>query len=148
MLKFGLSNDIFDILTFVPIVKNMKSSKSDSDNYRAIAISSTMCKILDITIMDFFHNFLSSSPYQFAYKKSLSTQTCSFIAMEIIQYYKNRDSNVIVGLLDCSKAFDRVDYLKLFKLLFEFNVCPFLIRLLIVIYLNLKAKSFIASSIN
>ena len=64
---------------------------------------------------------------------------CSFLVAETIQYYKNNGSNVFVLSLDASKAFDLVQYSKLFKLLIERNICPLIIRFLINIYLASSA---------
>ena len=60
---------------------------------------------------------------------------CSFLVAETIQYYKSNGSNVYMLSLDASKAFDRVKYTKLFRILIERSVCPLIIRLLINIYL-------------
>ena len=38
-------------------------------------------------------------------------------------------------LLDATKAFDRVQYSKLFKLLIERDICPLIVRLLLNMYL-------------
>ena len=48
--------------------------------------------------------------------------------------YSNNDSNVYMTLIDASKAFDRVQYVKLFKLLLSINVCPVVARLLCYVY--------------
>ena len=37
---------------------------------------------------------------------------------EVINYYKNNGSSVYMGMLDASKAFDRVNLLTLFKLFY------------------------------
>jgi len=44
-----------------------------------------------------------------------------------------------VCLLDCSKAFDRLEYVQLFKVLVEKSVCPFAIRVLLQMYCNQRA---------
>ena len=41
-------------------------------------------------------------------------------------------------LLDCSKAFDRVNYVKLFYLLLDKGLCPLVARLLINLYTSQK----------
>lgn len=53
---------------------------------------------------------------------------------ETIQCYQSRGSNVYMLLLDIPKAFDKVGYSKLFKLL-ERIICPLIIRLLLNMYL-------------
>ena len=73
MLQHGLGDEIFDIITFAPLIKNKRKSLSNSDNYRAIALNSSLCKILDYIIIEYFKDIFKSSDYQFAYKKGYST---------------------------------------------------------------------------
>ena len=54
MLRHGLSDDIFDVLVFSPLVKNKRKDLSSSDNYRAFALNSALCKLLDYIIIDYF----------------------------------------------------------------------------------------------
>ena len=56
---------------------------------------------------------------------------------ETVQYYdENRRQPVYVLQLDASKAFDRVSYSRLFNVLLDKNVCPYIARLLCYMYLN------------
>ena len=43
-------------------------------------------------------------------------------------------------LLDASKAFDRIEYVRLFKLLRERNMCPIVLRLIIAMYIAQTMK--------
>ena len=83
---------------------------------------------------------LTTTSYQFAYKEGYSTSMCSFLVAETIQYYKSHGSDVYMLSLDASKAFDKVKYTKLFKLLIERSVCPLLIRFLMNIYIFSSAS--------
>jgi hypothetical protein len=58
------------------------------------------------------------------------------VVKEIIQYYLNNGSVPYLMLLDASKAFDRVHYIKLFRLLVSRGICPLVARLLCVMYTN------------
>ena len=53
----------------------------------------------------------------------------------------NGGSSVYVMLLDASKAFDRVDYLKLFNLLLKKGMCPIVCRLIVMSYTNQSART-------
>ena len=65
---------------------------------------------------------------------------CSFVAREVIQYYQSKDTDVYVTLLDASKAFDRVEYLALFRTLKQKNVCPVITRFLLGLYTSQKIR--------
>ena len=113
----------------------MRNSLSVSSNYRAISKNTIISKIVDNVMLLQIQDKLITSSYQFAYKEGYSTSMCSFLVAETIQYYKSNGSNVYMLSLDASKAFDRVKYTKLFRILIERSVCPLIIRLLINIYL-------------
>ena len=76
-----------------------------------------------------------TSFYQFAYKKEFSTSLCSFLVLETIQYYKSRGSDVYMMTLDCTKAFDKVQFSKLFNTLIDKDICPLIVRMIMNAYL-------------
>ena len=59
---------------------------------------------------------------------------CTMVLKEAIAYYVNNSNSVFCTLLDATKAFDRVEYVKMFKLLFDRKLPPVCIRLLVNIY--------------
>ena len=139
MIKHGFSSELINTSFIKPIPKNNQKSLSDSNNYRAISKNTILSKIIDYIIIDKVGEKLKTSMYQFAYKENYSTSLCSFLVAETIQYYKSHGSTVFMLSLDASKAFDLVQYSKLFKLLIERNICPLIIRYLINIYLASSA---------
>ena len=92
------------------------------NNYRAISKNTILSKIIDYILLDKVGDKLTTSIYQFAYKEGYSTSLCSFLVAETIQYYKTNGSNVFMLSLDATKAFDLVQYSKLFKLLIDKNI--------------------------
>ena len=122
--------------TISPIPKNRKKSLNDSDNYRSIALSSILGKILDWIILDRHKGVFQTVDAQFGFKPKHSTSQCTFVVNETIQYYINGGSNVYTMMLDASKAFDRVQYFKLFNLLIKKGLCPLTCRLIAIIYTN------------
>ena len=62
------------------------------------------------------------------------------MVLETIEYYKSKGSNVHVLLLDASKAFDRVDYIKLFEKIIKKGMCPVTTRLLLNMYIKQKLQ--------
>ena len=115
MIKHRFAPSDMLISTIVPIPKNKHKSMNYSDNYRAIALSSVLGKLLESVILYQNKSVFSTSDYQFGFKINHSTTSCSFVAQEVINYYKTNHSDAFVMFLDASKAFDKVHYCKLFK---------------------------------
>ena len=56
---------------------------------------------------------------------------CSMLLKETVAYYVKNQSNVFCTFLDASKAFDRVNYCKLFRLLVQRGLPHCFVRMLI-----------------
>ena len=119
MLVHGYMPDDMLASVLVPIPKDPRASLTNSGNYRAIALYSTMGKIVDMLISDRYSNQLMTSNAQFAFKKCHSTSMCTALVKEVVSYYNGRNTNVYACLLDVTKAFDCVRYDKLFELLLK-----------------------------
>ena len=81
-----------------------------------------------------FGTVLSTCDLQCGFKENGSTNMCTFMVKETVQYYYQNNSNVYAAVLDASKAFDRIEYCKLFNMLIDRNMPPLVIRLLINLY--------------
>ena len=114
--------------TIVSIPKDNRGSLSNSENYRGIALSNCICKIIDTVLLNKYSAFLASSSLQFAFKKHHSTVLCTAILLETVSYFKERNSNVYSCMLDASKAFDRINHGKLFRLLLQRGMPPLIGR--------------------
>ena len=101
-----------------------------------IAISSLLCKVFDIIILDSQSKSLGTDVLQFGFKKSSSTVICTSLMLETIDYYVENNTDCYLLLLDASKAFDRVGYVKLFTILRDRKLCPIVLRLLMNMYIN------------
>ncbi|MEE4247380.1 MAG: reverse transcriptase family protein, partial [Kangiellaceae bacterium] len=134
ILVHGVIPDAFKVSTVIPIPKNKRKSLNSSDNYRAVALSSVVCKLLEKIIMSKFNDVFYSSKYQYGYKEKHSTTHCSFVVNEIINYYAQNNSCTYVALLDASKAFDRLHYGTLFRKLIDKKLCPIVTRFLLEMY--------------
>ncbi|ELT99783.1 hypothetical protein CAPTEDRAFT_125914, partial [Capitella teleta] len=64
-----------------------------------------------------------------------STVQCTFVLNETIQYYLNGGNTVHVMLLDASRAFERVEFVKLFTVLCSKGMCPVVARILANMYI-------------
>ena len=79
---------------------------------------------------------LQTCDMQFGFKSSHSTVVCTAIYIETINHYVNEGNNVYSCLLEASKAFDRVHWGRLFKILLERKVSFIFRRLLLDSYLR------------
>ena len=59
-------------------------------------------------------------------------------AQEIISHYNNNKTKASTVLLDASKAFDRVNYIKLFEKLLKRDMCPLVMKLPLQTYMDQK----------
>ena len=92
----------------IPIPKGTEATLTDSDNYRSIAISSILSKVLDYIIIDNQKLALQTLDYQFGFKSKSSTVLCTTMVTETIQYYtENGCKGVFLLLLDASKPLTR-----------------------------------------
>ena len=71
-------------------------------NYRGIALSSVLGKVLDSVITSLHKNVLGTCDMQFGYKQKHSTTRCTAIVEDIVSYYENMNSSVYLLMLDPS----------------------------------------------
>ena len=77
-----------------------------------------------------------TSELQFGFKAKASTSQCTFVLKEALAYYVDNKSSVYCAFLDATKAFDRVNYCKLFRLLVKRNLPPLLLRVMLNSYIS------------
>ena len=137
MLVHGIAPRGLLLSTVVPIPKNKRGNKSDSSNYRAIAISSLLGKIFHIIVLTEQCKNLGTDNLHFGFKKKhSSTVICTALLLETIEYYIENGNDNWLLLLDASKAFDRVEYVKLFNTMRDRKMCPIVLRLIMNKYIN------------
>ena len=124
----------------VPIVKDKLGNVCDSKNYRSIAISSLVLKLIDWIIIDKYGHLMKTNDFQFGFQAFSSTSLCSWMVFETIDMYLRNGSIVYGCLLDCTKAFDTIEHSKLFQKLIDAQVPPVVIRILVHIYRKQTAK--------
>ena len=83
---------------------------------------------------------LQPDELQFGYQEKTSTTMCTWLAVETIDYFMRNGSEVFVGVLDMSKAFDHVKQSDLFKKMIDRNIPSIHIRLLIDMYVKQRAN--------
>ena len=138
LLQMLLANSIAPMTMLesilVPIPKNRKKPMCESSNYRSIALSSIIGKIWDKIILSKHAAILSMTDLQFCFRPGHSTTQCTFALQEIADHYVRGGSSTLITLLDASKAFDCINYAKLFRLLLKRKLCPLTAKLLLVMY--------------
>ena len=135
MIIHGYIPSLFLLSYLIPIIKDNRASKMNSSNYRLIAISSLLLKIVDHIILDLFHDELAPAIYQFGFQRGKSTTLCTWAVSETVNYFRNRGSPVFLCLLDLTKAFDMVRLSDLFKKLSS-KIPPLIIRFIMVMYIQ------------
>lgn len=131
----GHVTDLFLKCAMVPIIKDKNGSHTSSSNYRAIAISSLIVKLIDYTFLELHSPAFLTSNQQFGFIANSSTTLCSWAVSETVNYFTNRGSAVYVCFLDLKKAFDTVKLSTLFHKLND-RLPPIFLRLLMQCYKN------------
>ena len=120
--------------TLTPIVKTKTGDVTDKNNYRPIAVATSMSKVMELLILSKTECFLNTSNNQFGFKKKHGTDMCIHAFRQTIEYYKQNSSPVFICYLDATKAFDRVNHWLLFKKLLDRNMPLHIVRLLVCWY--------------
>ena len=129
-IKHGYVPELFKQSTIVPLVKNKCGDMSDVNNYRAIALSTATSKILETIIMGSIVSNDANDVYQFGFKGGHSTALCTHVLKRTVNYYVDRGSHVFACFVDFTKAFDRVNYWKLFNMLVDDRIDVGIVKML------------------
>ena len=107
-LVHGHISSVIMVSTIIPLIKDKLGDINVSSNYRSIALSSLVLKVFDWVVLLLFDDNLSTDELQFGYQEKTSTNMCTWLAIEVIDYYTRQGSEVFVGVMDMTKAFDNV----------------------------------------
>ena len=119
---------------FLPLFKGGVKNPAVFDSYRAIAGASQLLKLFEYVILTVWGDCLQSDSMQFGFKKGVSTTQCSWLVTEVTNYFMRRGTAVTACLLDCSKAFDKCQFDKLFEKLIAKGLPAVVVRVLIFVY--------------
>ena len=111
-----------------------------SENFCPIAMSSLIFKVIELVIMPLFGDKLYSNDLQFGYKSKTSNTKCTWLALQTISFFKQKHTFVNVAALDCSKAFDKFLFSKLFGKFLDRGVPSSFVRGLLASYELQKAS--------
>ena len=85
-LVHGHVSQVFLLATLVPIVKDKLGDLCSSTNYRSIAISSVILKLIDWPFINIFGHHLKLDEFQFGFQENSSTSLCSWVVYETINH--------------------------------------------------------------
>ena len=68
----------------VPLVKNRGGALDDKSNYRAIALSTSVSKVLELVLLERLAPYLRTSDAQFGFKEGHSTTHATLVLKEAI----------------------------------------------------------------
>ena len=108
---------------------------TDINNYRAIAVSNAETKIFESIILSMVTSSACEDKYQFGFKAGHSTSLCTGVLKQTVSYYVNRGSHP-KSFVDFSKAFNRVNYWKLFHQLLDDGTPASIVKFLAYWYPN------------
>ena len=92
----------------IPLFKGGHKSKFDPNSYRGISLLYSISKLFEKAFSSRLPSLRQNVPHQtqVAYQKHLCSTHASFNMQEVIHHNLERNSNVVLALLDSMKAFD------------------------------------------
>jgi len=107
-MKFGYLPSSFCLSTIMPLIKNKSDDSADLNNYRAIAISNSATKIIELVLAVIIETVDNADLYQFGFRKGLSTGLCTNVLKSIVNYYRQQGAVCSAVLLISQKRLIRL----------------------------------------
>ena len=103
------------------------------NDYRAITLSNTLTKIFESILMNAVMSTDVVDMYQFGFKLSHSTILCrtTQVLKTVVDFYLRWGNNVYTFFINFSKAFDSLNYNKLFIMLLDDGVNTCVVNILL-----------------
>ena len=96
--------------TIIPLVKGKTGDLSDVSNYRAIALSNSVTKIIESLQHRLVGSREKADEYQFGLRKNHTSALCTHVFKQTVNYCRQNGSHAFACFIDFNKAFDDVDY--------------------------------------
>ena len=141
MVTHGYYPKVLRKATITSLVKDNAGNLCSSNNYRGIALSSAINKVIDWLILIKNRETLLTNDLQFAFKPHSSTSMCTLALEEVALYYDENGGQIFCAMLDASKAINRLRYDKMFEILENRNFDPLTFRLLLHSYENQATRT-------
>ena len=78
----------------IPLVKNKCGDLSDKNNYRPIAFSCIISKVVENIILHRIEDYLWTTDDQFGFKAHHSTDLCVYALTVVIDHFKSRSTSL------------------------------------------------------
>ena len=130
LMTHGILPDSMLTVTLVPVIKDKAGKVGSMDNYRPIALASILSKVLERVLLDRLCEYIYTTDNQFGFKAKHSTDLCIYALKEAVETYRRKNSSMLIGFIDASKAFDRVNHHKLFTKLRQRGAPNSILRIL------------------
>ena len=124
----GPSADSMRAVTPEPVIKNTAGRIGSMDHHRPLTLAPYtgpshwpltlaigISKVLESILLDRLGDSINTRDNQFGLKPKHGTELCMYSLKEIVEMYRGQNSSVLIGVIDASKAFDRVNLQKLLK---------------------------------
>jgi len=96
-LMHGYVPDDFCQSTIIPLVKCKSGDLSDVNNYRAIASSNSITKILETLLCDFIETLISLTIISLGLEKKILL-LCAHVFKQTVEHYRRHGSHVLLVL--------------------------------------------------
>ena len=100
--------DTFSTSVITPVLKKNGLNANNLDNYRPIALITTMSKLLECLLLSELTESFSPNELQFGFVENRGTPQASLLVTETAQWHLRRGSPVFAANLDARKCFDRI----------------------------------------
>ena len=121
MLSGRLPSTLMHVV-IIPLLNCKSIDPADVNNYRQIAISTALFKVLEQVLLSRLARYLWTEDNQFGFKQADVTDMAIFALKQTVDFYSNQDTPVYMCFLDATKAFDRVNHWTLANKLLDRNV--------------------------
>ena len=88
----GHVTNILMLAAVISLIKDKLGDHSSSNNYRPIATRSLILKVLDWVIIILYVDKLAFDDLQFSYQANCSTNMCTWMVVETIDYFSRNGS--------------------------------------------------------
>ena len=98
----------YNYIVPIPKPKECYSKSLTCDDFRGIAISPIISKVLEYCILDRFGSYFETADNQFGFKKGIECSFAIRVVRNVVEKFTKGGSTSNICAIDLSKAFDKV----------------------------------------